>query len=261
MDSNINENEIGAWMFRVPNEYLALFFSIAVLIIISIILSLWNLYIYLALLIIGIIYIRLQQAQFMGNAIRVHQSQFPEIYSIFKKHAIRLGIDKASLYIIQDPIPNAFTIGITSCSVIVTSALVEQFSPRELSFTIGHELGHYKAGHTKISSLVSPLGQGNIFTYLIFGIWQRRTEYSSDRCGLILTKDIDSGMTGLIKLTLGGKLFQQFNMRGYLAQIKKAESTSVKFSELLVDHPLTTNRIKNLLKFWKESFKKDYEMS
>lgn len=252
-----NNHQIESWMFRVPNEYWALFFSITIFIVISAALSLWNLYVYLVLLIIGIIYIQLQQAQFMGNAIRLHQSQFPEIYTTFKKHAIRLGIDKASIYIIQNPIPNAFTIGITSCSVILTSALVEQFSPSELSFTIGHELGHYKAGHTKISSLVSPLGQGNIFTYLIFGIWQRRAEYSSDRCGLILTKDIDSGITGLIKLTLGKKLFQQFNMRGYLAQIRKAESTPVKLSELLVDHPLTTNRIKNLLKFWRESFKKE----
>ena len=125
---------------------------------------------------------------------------------------------------------------------------------KELNFTLAHELGHYKAGHTKISTLINPLGSTNIFSNIIFGFWQRKTEYSADRCGLILSKDLDSGITALLKLSIGGKLFEDFNLNGYLAQIKKADTTSVKLSELLIDHPLTTNRIRKLIYFWKESF-------
>jgi Zn-dependent protease with chaperone function len=209
---------------------------------------------FLLLLVLGIIYVQLNQAQFLGNAIRIYQNQFPEIYEIFRIHAVNLQINKASLYIVQNPIPNAYTIGITSCSVILTSGLVEQFSLKELNFTLAHELGHYKAGHTKISTLINPLGSTNIFSNIIFGFWQRKTEYSADRCGLILSKDLDSGITALLKLSIGGKLFEDFNLNGYLAQIKKADTTSVKLSELLIDHPLTTNRIRKLIYFWKESF-------
>lgn len=257
----MNNSSVESWMFRVPNEFLALFFSLLLLLALGILLSTLNFYIVLAALILGLIYVRLQQAQFLGNALRIHENQYPEIFEIFKKHSRKLEVHKATLYIKQDPSPNAYTIGITTCSIVLTSALVEQFSPEEVSFTLGHELGHYKAGHTKISSLISPLGNGNIFSNIIFGFWQRRTEYSADRCGLILTKDIDSAITSLIKLTVGGKLFEKVNMKGYLTQLRSAEARQVKFSEILVDHPLTTNRIKNLLSFWKESFKHKDEMS
>jgi Zn-dependent protease with chaperone function len=246
--------EIRTNMFRVRYEYIALLISVAILITIGIVLSTINVYLFLLLLVLGIVYVQLNQAQFLGNAIRIYQNQFPEIYEIFRIHAVNLQINKASLYIVQNPIPNAYTIGITSCSVILTSGLVEQFSLKELNFTLAHELGHYKAGHTKISTLINPLGSTNIFSNIIFGFWQRKTEYSADRCGLILSKDLDSGITALLKLSIGGKLFEDFNLNGYLAQIKKADTTSVKLSELLIDHPLTTNRIRKLIYFWKESF-------
>lgn len=201
-----------------------------------------------------IIYIRLQQAQYLGNAIRVHKKQYPEIYETFRKQAINLGIHRASLYIKQDPYLQAFTLGITSCTVVLTSALVEQLNKKELDYVIGHELGHYKAGHTKISTLFVPLGVNNVLSGLVFGIWNRKAEYSCDRCGLILTKDIDSAISALIKLAVGEKLYKKLDFKGYVAQIKTADKTSVKFSELLGDHPLITNRIKNLVIFWRESF-------
>ena len=250
----MNNREIKTSMFRYHYEFFALFFSITLLLIIGFILSLINIYLLIFLLILGVIYVQLTQAQYLGNAIRIYENQFPEIYDIFKKHAIELKIHKAALYIVQNPVPNAYTLGITSCSVILTSGLVEQFTLKELNFTLAHELGHYKAGHTKISTLIQPLGSNNVFSSLIFGLWQRKTEYSADRCGLILSKDLDSGITALLKLSIGGKLFQDFNLKGYLEQIRKAQSTSVKLSEFLIDHPLTTNRIKNLLYFWKGNF-------
>ena len=112
--------EIRTNMFRVRYEYIALLISVAILITIGIVLSTINVYLFLLLLVLGIVYVQLNQAQFLGNAIRIYQNQFPEIYEIFRIHAVNLQINKASLYIVQNPIPNAYTIGITSCSVILT---------------------------------------------------------------------------------------------------------------------------------------------
>lgn len=254
MDKNVNENEIEAWMFRVPHEYLALLITLLTLLLISLLLSIFNIYVFLLLLIGAIVYVHLQQAQYLGNAVRVHKNQYPEIYNSFRNHAEKLGISRASLYIIQDPYLQAFTLGITHCTVVLTSALVEQLSQKELDFVVGHELGHYKAGHTKLSTLFVPIGSNNVLTGLIFGFWNRKTEYSCDRCGLILTKDIDSAIAALIKLALGGRLYKKLDIKGYVTQIKTAEKKSVKFSELLGTHPLITNRIKNLMVFWKEDF-------
>jgi Zn-dependent protease with chaperone function len=252
--SEINPDKIEAWMFRVPNEFFALFFSLIVVSLVAYLFSTLNVY-FLVITIFGLlIYIRLQQAQYLGAAIRVHDKQFPKIYSHFKQYATRLGISKANLYIKQDPTLNAYTLGLTTCTIVLTSELVNQLTEEELNFVIGHELGHYKAGHTKISSFINPLGSGNIFSYYFFGFWNRKTEYSADRCGLIIVRNIDAAMSALLKLGIGNQLYKELDIHGYLTQIKHADSTAVKFSELLLDHPLITNRIRNLITFWKESF-------
>jgi Zn-dependent protease with chaperone function len=242
-------------MYRVNSEGFALFFGIILSILIAYIFSTINFWIFLVLIIIGLIYVKLSQAQELGNSIRVHENQFPEIYEIFKDYAQNLGIGKANLYIKQDPYLNAFTIGFDTCTVILNSALVEQLSIDELKFVIGHELGHYKSGHTKITTFTNPLGQGNIYSNFIFGFWGRKAEYSCDRCGILLTKDIDSAISATLKLSLGANLFKKFNIDGYIPQLKKSDSRMVRSSELLTSHPTTANRIRNIMSYWNDSFK------
>lgn len=251
----MDNQKIETWMFRKEGERFALFIGIILTILISYFFSEINFWLFLGLVIIGLVYVKLTQAQQLGNSIRVHENQFPEIFEIFQTYASKLEIEKANLYIRQDPYLNAFTLGFGTCTVILNSALVEQLTLKELSFVVGHELGHFKAGHTKISSFINPLGQGNIFSNFIFGFWGRKTEYTCDRCGLILSKDIDSAISAVIKLSLGNQLFKKFNVEGYLPQIKKSESSLVKSSELLISHPTITNRVKALITYWNNNFK------
>lgn len=247
--------QIKPWMFRDSNEYLALFASFSLSVLLLLFLGYYiDLWLIIFSIIIVIIYVRLQQAQYLGNAMRVHQNQFPELYQLFINQATRLGIQKANLYIKQDPYLNAYTIGIDTCSVVLNSAIVEQLTTKELSFVIAHELGHFAAGHTKISSLLVPIGNGNMLTNLLLGLWQRKAEYTSDKCGIILTQDLDSTVNAIVKLTVGGNLFEQVNMKGYFSQIKKATSVTSAVSELTLSHPLITNRIKRAVIFWKENF-------
>lgn len=242
-------------MYRYPGENIAFILTIVILFSIGLVLSWIDVYLF-AIVFIGIlVYVRLTQARYKGDAIRVHGTQFKQIYDVFHLYAKTLGIQKASLYITQDPYLNAFTLGITSCTVVLNSALVEQLDQKEISFVIAHELGHYAAGHTKLSTLFTPLG-GGVFSDLVLGFWSRKTEYSSDRCGVILTKDIDSSISAILKLALGGKLFKEINISGYLSQLKDSQDRLVGASELLGSHPLVANRIINLMKFWTEQFEK-----
>lgn len=247
--------KIEPWHYRVSGENFTLILTLIVLLILGYLFSTLNVYLVLILVFLGLIYVHLQQAQYMGNAIRIQSNQFPEIYECFHDAAIKLRIGHAALFVKQDPYLNAFTIGFSKCTVVLTSALIEQLNMKELEFVIGHELAHYQASHTKVSTLVSPLGNGNIFTNLVFGFWERKTELSADRCGLILTKNIDPAITCMIKLAMGSKLLKDFNMEAYLEQIKGTESTSIKFSNVLNSHPLLTDRVKNLYKFWRTSFR------
>lgn len=246
--------KVETWMFRVDGENLALFLGISFTLILAYIFSTINFWIFVFLLVVGLIYLKLNQAQQLGNSIRVYEKQFPELFEMFKNHSITLGIPRANLYIRQDPYLNAFTMGFNTCTVILNSALVEQLSLRELNFVIGHELGHFKSGHTKITSFINPLGQGNLFNDFIFGFWGRKAEYTCDRCGLLLTKDIDSAISSQLKIALGGNLFNRFKVEGYLPQLKKSDSNVVRYSELLISHPTTANRIRSIINYWNENF-------
>ncbi|OGG14027.1 hypothetical protein A2773_05765 [Candidatus Gottesmanbacteria bacterium RIFCSPHIGHO2_01_FULL_39_10] len=252
MDS---DKRIDPWMYRLPGEFFFLLLSLTILLLIGWIFSLVDFYVFVFLLVVGLVYVRLQQAQYLGNGLRIFGGQFPELFEIFKEQAKKLGLNKAGLYVVQDPYLNAHALGITSCTVVLTSALVEQLSHRELAFVIGHELGHYQAGHTKITSLINPLGSNNPFSGLIFGLWARRAEYSGDRCGLVLTKDIDSAISSLMKMSVGKELFKKVNMTGFVHQIAESKHRWVAMSELLSDHPLLVNRIQHLVNFWEKRFK------
>jgi len=254
-EENIHHNILKSSYFRSPNEFIALLFSFGLVLIVGYLLSLLNVFVLIAFVIIGLVFFRLLQARLIGESIRVHEEQFGDIYRDFKDYATQLGIRRAALYIRQDPTLNASTIGLHTCSVVLNSALVEQLTKEELNFVIAHELGHYKAGHTLISTLLMPVGSNNPYSSLIFGFWNRKAEYTSDRCGLLVTKNIDSAISGLLKLALGSKLFKNFNVEGYVAQIKKAQNSDMNWGELIGSHPLILNRIKQLTVFWKENFR------
>ncbi len=82
-----------------------------------------------------------------GNAVRISESQLPRIWHIHKTSAARLGIEPPHLYIESNPELNAFSAGLDSPVVVLTSSLVDAFSQPELSFVIGHEIGHVACKH------------------------------------------------------------------------------------------------------------------
>lgn len=246
---------VSSWMFRVSGEWFALAASVLVLVFVGWLFSVLDVYVFFGVLLLGLVYVRLQQAQYLGNGVRVHGKQFSDIYEIFRKQAAKLGVSKASLFIVQDPNLNAFALGVSSCTVVLTSALVEQMNRKELAFVMAHELGHYVAGHTKLSSFISPLGTNNYVSSLVFGFWLRKSEYTADRCGLIMTRDINSAISSMLKLSVGAILYKEMNMMGYVEQIAKSKHRLVAVSELLGDHPLLVNRIGHLMSFWEEDFK------
>lgn len=250
----MTENKVETWMFKEKGEGINLFFSIIITLVIGIVFANINLWLTLGFAIAGIIYIKLQQAQLIGNALEISESQFSEIYEVFDEYKKRLGIKQARLFIIQDPNPNGFTIGFPKASIVLTSSLVEGLSLDELNFVIGHELGHIKAKHNFILTFISPFGSNIPAATYLFSFWQRKAEYTCDKCSLILNKKIEPAIDTLMKISIGMKLVKKVNLTVYKEQLVGSESGITKTSELLFDHPLTTNRIKKMVVFWRNNF-------
>lgn len=65
------EPKIETWMFRSKYEYVTLFFTILIVLLFGFLLSTINFYITITAFVIGVALIKLQQAQYMGNAIKI----------------------------------------------------------------------------------------------------------------------------------------------------------------------------------------------
>src|SRR5262249_37083181 len=141
---------------------------------------------------------------------------FGSLHKLVARCSEVLSLPVPDVYVTQSPVLNAYTVGHRRTCVVLHSALVEALTGDELSFVIGHELGHIKCGHgiyrqmgdlllrfwDAVTSLipVPGLGLARIPLLIAFWEWYRRAEYTCDRAGLLCVQDPQPAMKALAKL-------------------------------------------------------------
>lgn len=157
---------------------------------------------------------------FLGSAVRVDHRQMPDVHRAYLAAAAALDIpDLPELYVIAEPTLNAMAIGIDRPIVVVTSGLVDLADGDELTFVLGHELGHVLSGHAlyttmllqlmRLSATLSWLSVGALGLRAILAAlqeWARKAELSSDRAGLLAVQDPAVAQRVHMKLASGGHL-------------------------------------------------------
>jgi Zn-dependent protease with chaperone function len=101
------------------------------------------------------------EAQLMGNAVKMSEKQFPDLYEMAIECAAVLAVDRLpKIYVTNftrlfpDPENETFTIGSNTDPVIITSAsITSRLSSEEFKFEIGREMGHIKCGHPQVLAL------------------------------------------------------------------------------------------------------------
>ncbi|MBM6985652.1 MAG: zinc metalloprotease HtpX [Acidaminococcaceae bacterium] len=119
-------------------------------------------------------------AQYRARA--VDESSAPALYGIVKRLAARAGLPVPKVYIIDDPVPNAFATGRNPehAAVAVTTGLMNYLSPKEIEGVLGHEMTHVRNHDILIGSVAATMA-GLITTITRFAFWFGGGRDSEDR--------------------------------------------------------------------------------
>ena len=194
-----------------------------------------------------------ERGKLLGNAVRVSDRQFSRINTIAKECSQTLGIIPPQVYIVSHPQMNAGTFGTDEESfIVIHSALVDHYTDEELRFVIGHECGHIHNSHVVYLTTLhflrlvaeAYLGVLVMPAMLPLMAWSRRAEITSDRAGMMCSRDSQVAARALTKLVVGSrKLYEEFNLDAFLEQYEEGKDTIGRYMEALASHPFLPKRV------------------
>lgn len=194
-----------------------------------------------------------EQNKLLGNAVKVSERQFPRIYSLVKHCSDTLQIAQPRVYVVNNPMLNAGTLGTNEESfIMVHSALVDAYSDEELLTVLGHECGHIHNSHVVYLTTLRYLTTlANVFVRFAMQpamvallAWSRRAEITCDRAGMLCSGDVVHSQRALTKLALGSrKLYEEFNLDAFLEQYEEGKQGIGRHMEMLASHPWLPKRV------------------
>jgi hypothetical protein len=201
-------------------------------------------------IVIAMIYVTLARGRLLGSSIRVHETQYPRVFSIVKSTCAALDIPMPMVFVREDNFVPIAALGFGEpYSLVLSTRWIEVFRDDELAFMIGRELGHIAAGHTRFLSLLSVNGNENPFISMIFGAWLRRCTMTCDKIGLLCCGSLDAAIRAI-----GVASFHEFGRRvDYEAFAEQhseiANDTIARWGTWMGSEPYATTRITSLRHF------------
>lgn len=214
----------------------------------------------------GLINERALRLLYVANAVQVSDVQFTRVNRIYKDCLRILDSETVpELFIAQTPIVNAGAVGIDNPFIVLNSGTLELLDDEELRFVIGHELGHALSGHvlykTMLHVLLRIAPMHMVPRMLLMGLimalreWDRKSELSSDRAGLLCVQDPMVAYRVHMKMA-GGSRTDEMSVAAFMAQAKAYEEGgdvrdgALKFLNLLGrTHPFPVLRLAELKKW------------
>jgi len=244
--------------FSYPGERASLACSIFILAGISIVLSTISFGVFLGLIVLALVNIKVTSIRTRGTMVQASKDNLPHLYRLMKLVCYRLKVPMLPLYIRQDDNYNAYTMGfLNDAWVVVNSGILNDFTPDELAFVLGHEVAHVKRRHTTWLTLMSPASQNIASSLLgglvqiIFNFWSLKCEHTADRGGLLAVRDEKAVIMALLKVFTGNKICTHIDWEKLVQEHEQQDNILVKATELLGSHPLPAKRISEVYKFRK----------
>ncbi|MGU3502550.1 M48 family metallopeptidase [Mycobacterium sp. C31M] len=187
-------------------------------------------------LISGILRERQHRLLYLASSARVGPRQFADLDALLDECVQVLDAPvRPEMFVTQDPKVNAYCIGMDTPFIVVTSALYDLLTHDEMRVVVGHELGHALSGHAVYRTMlmhltrlaqsfgVIPVG-GWALRAIVAALmeWQRKSELSGDRAGLLCAQDFDAAIRVEMKLA-GGARLDKLDSQAFLAQAREYE--------------------------------------
>ncbi len=158
----------------------------------------------------------------MTNAKPISKEQAPELYNIVENLSITAGLPMPKVYIVDDPVPNAFATGRDPEHAVVaaTTGLLQILDRNELEGVMAHELSHVGNRDMLVMTVAVVLAG---FVAILADFFSRTLIYggnSRDRHPAFLI----IGIVGIILAPLAAKMIQMAisRKREYLADASAA---------------------------------------
>lgn len=205
-----------------------------------------------------------------GSAFHVTKKSCPELFQLVEDTAKTLEVDiLPEIYTKWTYGLNAYTTGYKKDTILVVySGAVDLLPEPELKYIVGHEMGHIKSGHVLyhvMASVISEalqemgiLGKAAAPIQLALGYWNRMSEFTADRAGLLACQDLDAALSATMKMAgIPQKYFNVTNPHVFVEQAQEflskygdTANTIIRNISVLNDsHPWTVLRAAELVKW------------
>lgn len=179
---------------------------------------------------------RAERLMAVASHVRVGPAQYPVIDKLRLESAEILNLPSTpNVYVARDPRAIAQTRGIDQPFIVLSTGLVEALDPDALRFVIGHEMGHVLSGHAVLLTLLErllrlqrsvawvPLGVIGLRAVIAaLHEWQRKSELSCDRAGLLAGQDPRAALRAHLYLA-GATDLSQIDIPSFLEQSREYE--------------------------------------
>lgn len=168
---------------------------------------------------------------FLSSAVRVGPRQFPRLNEMVEEACRVLDVtDRPELYVTQNPALNAGAIGVQKPFMTINSSMLDTLDEDETLAVIAHELGHILSGHVLYKTLLwfllnmaAVVVRIPVAQLVLLGVivalkeWDRKSELSADRAGLLVAQNPTVSNTLLMKLA-GGKHLDEMDLDEFYKQ-------------------------------------------
>jgi len=193
-----------------------------------------------------------------NTSVKVTREAHPELFARVEEVAASVGVRTPDVFLSGARELNAFTRGVLSPVIVLNRGLLRAMDEDEVSFVLGHEMGHIRLNHFAIRTLLESSGvRVPLLVYLplvlfrmlfLRGRLSRSMEYSADRSGLHACGSLEKAISTMVKLGTGKKVTPD-QVRGAIDGSFRIDGEAGLLGRLLSSHPDLDDRVKELVRY------------